>query len=250
MALGHPVAGGNALGAGALARCASRRLAAGAGLWLLAGTAGGHFVAARPGGGGFAAGLDRADSDRWRCWDWRAVGWRGGEVDSPNRLPMLEPGRATRNGSNAVCLILLLAWLGWRLSCWRRRVWLAALVSLGRLDDLEGAAAGLVGMRINWVPFVDPQRWLADASGSVYTVDAWKYPDTVPLLALWPTLAFGAWNETVANLPWLGAALALGLGFYGQARLWGVSPLTALIFTWLSVIAAAAGHPCRPGRLC
>jgi hypothetical protein len=83
------------------------------------------------------------------------------------------------------------------------------------------------------VPFVDPQRWLADASGSVYTVHAWEYPDAVSLLALWPTLAFGAWNEPVAHLPWLGAAVALGLGFYGQARLWGVAPLTALIFVWL-----------------
>jgi hypothetical protein len=34
-------------------------------------------------------------------------------------------------------------------------------------------------------------------------------------------------------LPWLGIAVALGLGFYGQARLWGVSPLVALIFVWL-----------------
>jgi hypothetical protein len=74
---------------------------------------------------------------------------------------------------------------------------------------------------------------LADTTGSVYTIDAWTYPYTVPLLALWPTLAYGAWNETAANLPWLGVVLALGLGFYGQARLWGVAPLTALIFTWL-----------------
>lgn len=82
-------------------------------------------------------------------------------------------------------------------------------------------------------PFVDPQHWLADATGSAYTLEAWNYPYTVPLLALWPTLAFGGWNETAANLPWLGCILALGLGFYGQARLWGASPLTALVFTWL-----------------
>ena len=83
------------------------------------------------------------------------------------------------------------------------------------------------------VPFVDAQRWLADVSASVYTLEAWTYPKTVPLLALWPTLAFGAWNETAANLPWIGCVLALGLGFYGQARQWGASALTALIFTWL-----------------
>ena len=83
------------------------------------------------------------------------------------------------------------------------------------------------------VPFVDAQRWLADVSASVYTLEAWTYPKTVPLLALWPTLAFGAWNETAANLPWIGCVLALGLGFYEQARQWGASALTALIFTWL-----------------
>ena len=33
--------------------------------------------------------------------------------------------------------------------------------------------------------------------------------------------------------PWFGAALALGFGFYGQARLWGASALTALVFAWL-----------------
>lgn len=82
-------------------------------------------------------------------------------------------------------------------------------------------------------PFVDPQSWLTDTAGSAYTIEAWNYPKTVPLLALWPTLAFGGWNETAANLPWLGCLLALGLGFYGQARGWGASPLTALIFTWL-----------------
>ena len=83
------------------------------------------------------------------------------------------------------------------------------------------------------VPFVDAQRWLTHATASVYTLEAWNYPYTAPLLALWPTLAFGAWNETAANLPWIGCALALGLGFYGQARQWGASALAALIFTWL-----------------
>ncbi|RKT44473.1 hypothetical protein [Thiocapsa rosea] len=83
------------------------------------------------------------------------------------------------------------------------------------------------------VPFVSPQDWLSDTSGNAYTVDAWNYPATVSLIAAWPALALGSWNETAANLPWLGCALALALGFYGQARLWGVSALTALVFMWL-----------------
>ncbi len=83
------------------------------------------------------------------------------------------------------------------------------------------------------VPFVSPQDWLSDTSGQAYTVDAWRYPATVSLIAAWPALAIGSWNETAANLPWLGCAIALAFGFYGQARLWGVSALTALVFLWL-----------------
>ena len=83
------------------------------------------------------------------------------------------------------------------------------------------------------VPFVSPEAWLADRTGTLHTIDAWSYPATISLVAAWPTLALGAWNETAANIPWLGVALALGLGFYGQARLWGASPLTAMVFVWM-----------------
>ena len=126
----------------------------------------------------------------------------------------------------------MLCWLGWRLASLAQEIWWRPLY------PWDAWTTWTVRPRVwsEWhqlVPFVDPQRWLADPTGSVYTIYAWTYPYTAPLLALWPTLAYGGWNETAANLPWLGAALALGLGFYGQARLWGVSSLTALIFTWL-----------------
>jgi len=126
----------------------------------------------------------------------------------------------------------LLAWLGWRLLGLTLEVWWRPLFAWDAwttwtVRPKVWAELGTLA------PFVDPQRWLADATGSVYTIEAWTYPATVPLLALWPTLAFGAWNETAANLPWIGAALALGFGFYGQARVWGVSPLAALALTWL-----------------
>jgi len=83
------------------------------------------------------------------------------------------------------------------------------------------------------VPFVGPETWLAEPSGQSHSILAWRYPPAVSLIAAWPALAFGDWNETVANLPWIGCALALALGLYGQARLWGVSPLTGLLFVWL-----------------
>lgn len=127
---------------------------------------------------------------------------------------------------------VLLAWLGWRLlgltlEVWWRPVFAWDAWTTWAVRPKVWAELGTLA------PFVDPQRWLADPSGSAYTIEAWTYPATVPLLALWPTLAFGAWNETAANLPWIGAALALGFGFFGQARLWGVAPLAALALTWL-----------------
>lgn len=83
------------------------------------------------------------------------------------------------------------------------------------------------------VPFIAPSEWLADDSGRAQTIDAWRYPTTVSLIATWSVLAFGQWNETAANLPWVGCILALALGFYGQARLWGAPAPTAIVFTWL-----------------
>jgi hypothetical protein len=85
------------------------------------------------------------------------------------------------------------------------------------------------------VPFVSANAWLANPEEPIYTIDAWPYPPAVSLIAAWPSLAMGGWNETASNLPWLGAVLALGLGLYGQARLWGASPLWALIILWLAL---------------
>ena len=131
-----------------------------------------------------------------------------------------------------ILFILLLAWLGVRFVGLALEVWWRPLY------PWDAWSTWMIRSRV-WselgqlAPFVAPGRWLADATGSVYAIEAWTYPYTVSLLALWPTLAYGAWNETAANLPWLGCALALGLGFYGQTRLWGASALTALVFTWL-----------------
>ena len=82
-------------------------------------------------------------------------------------------------------------------------------------------------------PFISAGEWLNDPGRKAYTIEAWNYPVTVSLVMTWPNLALGAWNETLAKIPWLGAGLGLGLGFYGSARRWGASPLTALVFTWL-----------------
>lgn len=82
-------------------------------------------------------------------------------------------------------------------------------------------------------PFVDSTVWLTDTHRNQYTIDAWQYPLTVSLISLWMAIGLGQWNESVNNIPWLLCAVALGLGFYGQARLWGASPLISLWFIYL-----------------
>ncbi len=128
--------------------------------------------------------------------------------------------------------ILLLAWLSWRLFLLAQEVWLRPLYPWDAWTTW-GVRARVWSELQQWVPFVRPEQWFGDTRGLVYTLHAWQYPDAVSLLALWPTLAFGGWNESIAHLPWLGAAIALALGFYGQARLWGATSLTALIFVGL-----------------
>lgn len=82
------------------------------------------------------------------------------------------------------------------------------------------------------VPFVAGPLWLADTSGAGYTIEAWHYPATVPLIQVWAALALGEWNEPLQHSFWLACTLALALAFYGQARLWQAPPWLALVFTY------------------
>jgi len=85
------------------------------------------------------------------------------------------------------------------------------------------------------VPFVDAATWLTTdhSRTTVYLLEAWHYPPAVSLIQLWMSLGYGQWHDSVANLPWLLCGFALGLGFYGQARLWTGKPLLSLVFTYL-----------------
>lgn len=157
--------------------------------------------------------------------------WRRLTLHPPLPGPPAPRGRETSHWQ-WLLFVLLLGWLGWRFATLAQEIWLRPLYPWDAWTTWAVRPRVWAELR-EWIPFVAPELWLADPTGSAYTIEAWTYPWTVPLLALWPTLALGAWNETAANLPWLGAALALGFGFYGQARWWGASPLIALIFTWL-----------------
>lgn len=105
----------------------------------------------------------------------------------------------------------LFAWDAWNQWATKARVW----YELGRL-----------------VPFVPADIWLSSGATQAYTDSAPHYPATIPLLQVWMSYSLGRWDDSLMNLPWLQCGIALGLAFYGQARLWGASPLLAMIFTY------------------
>lgn len=105
----------------------------------------------------------------------------------------------------------LFAWDAWNQWATKARVW----YEWGRL-----------------VPFVSADNWLATGATQAYTDSAPHYPATIPLLQVWMSYSLGRWDDSLMNLPWLQCGIALGLAFYGQARLWGVPPLLAMIFSY------------------
>jgi hypothetical protein len=169
----------------------------------------------------------------------------------------------------ALCIVLLLGlWLsrgvpwkgwagGWLTQAWREQLaWQKAVFTL-LLLVLAMRFAGLT-LEVLWrplypwdafvhwapkarvwyelrylVPFESPQAWLARPDNTAYTSIDWNYPPTIPLIQLWTALAFPRWDDALINLPWVACAVALGLAFYGQARIWGVKALPAMTFTYM-----------------
>ncbi len=132
----------------------------------------------------------------------------------------------------SVVVVLLLCWLAVRVIGLALEVWWQPLFPWDAWTTWS-VRARLWSETGQLLPFVSAADWLNDTSGQAHTLNAWTYPKAVSLFALWPTLVYGEWNETAANLPWLGCFIALGLGFYGQARTWGATPLTSTVFLWL-----------------
>ena len=107
-------------------------------------------------------------------------------------------------------------------------------------------------------PFVDNLEWLdiVDEPG-VFTDHHPAYPPTIPLMQVWICLGFGRWSETAINWPWPLLMAAGGLMFFGQARAFGVSTVTAAAFTYgllslplLNTHVALAGYADFPLGLC
>jgi hypothetical protein len=98
------------------------------------------------------------------------------------------------------------------------------------------------------VPFVDPMTWIV-ASGDVFTDAHPTYPRTIPLLQVWAALAWGSFDDAVANVAWPLLLAALALGVCGQLRRLDFDPLPAAAAAYaivslplLDVHAALAGY--------
>ncbi len=85
------------------------------------------------------------------------------------------------------------------------------------------------------VAFVDRSTWLNQMGDSAHVLEAWHYPDTVPLIQTWVALMINQWNDTLINLPWLFCFIALGLGFYGHVRLLQIPNMVKLISVYLLI---------------
>ncbi len=92
-----------------------------------------------------------------------------------------------------------------------------------------------------WVPFFAPDVWIQDVDGVSRTMAAWHYPELPSWISAWAATASGGWNEQAANMPWVGALLALLAAAFGQARRWGASIVTAWVMVWMLVSIPLVG---------
>ena len=60
-----------------------------------------------------------------------------------------------------------------------------------------------------------------------------RHPPLVSMLQLWMALALGRWHESLVNLPWFFAGLALGAAVFGYLRRLGAGLLLAVLGSYL-----------------
>ncbi|MEM8661153.1 MAG: hypothetical protein AAGF35_09735, partial [Pseudomonadota bacterium] len=102
------------------------------------------------------------------------------------------------------------------------------------------------------IPFVSKETWLAASSDEIiYTAgasQAFRYPDTVPILQLWMMMALNTDDSTLIYLPWLCVAVAMGLAMYGHIRLAGGSVLASTVASYVLMSLPLFGvHVGLPG---
>ena len=96
-------------------------------------------------------------------------------------------------------------------------------------------------LEVLWQPLYPWDAWMSWSwvarqwfeMGALGDIAPTRHPRTVPLLQTWTAMAWGHWHDTVINLPWVLAGIALVLGIYGQLRHIGSEPLLALLAVYL-----------------
>src|SRR5207249_713728 len=81
------------------------------------------------------------------------------------------------------------------------------------------------------VPFVQWPEWIATTG--TFIDAAPHYPATMPLLQVWSCIAFGGWDDSAMNWPWLMILIALVCVIYGALRGAGVARVGALVGAYL-----------------
>ncbi|MCH9699621.1 MAG: hypothetical protein K0U68_16105 [Gammaproteobacteria bacterium] len=85
------------------------------------------------------------------------------------------------------------------------------------------------------VDFVGREQWLNGKNSSLFVLDAWHYPDSIPLTQTWIATMLDFWNDSLVNIPWLFCLLAFGLGFWGQIKQLKIKPELKIITIYLVI---------------
>ena len=115
---------------------------------------------------------------------------------------------------------------------------LGACVAWGLIEPYDALAHWSDKTRVWYeygrlIPFVNAAEWRSLGDMQHYWDPNPNHPAATPLLQVWTVLGAGTWDESLMNLPWLGAFVALGFAFYAQVRRLGSSPAGAMVCTYL-----------------
>jgi hypothetical protein len=155
---------------------------------------------------------------------------------------------ATLNGAARAVFALLLALTGARVAM------LAVEVVLLPLVPFDAFAQWASKSRVWYeygqlVPFVSAADWWRAAGTMQFTDTHPEYPGTVPLFQVWTALWLGRWDESLINVPWVAAFVALGIACYAQLRRLEFGPVQAMSGTYvvlslpyLTIQVALAGY--------
>ncbi|WP_018879423.1 hypothetical protein [Thioalkalivibrio sp. ALE9] len=87
--------------------------------------------------------------------------------------------------------------------------------------------------------FVSPWTMWRDG-GDAYG-QGYRHPALVSVIQLWAALGLGRWHESLVNLPWFLAGVALGLLVYGYLRRLGLGILFAMLGVYLTLSVPLVG---------